>query len=160
MSSSTTFSGSCFCGEVKYRLTSPPMFVNCCHCTDCQKQTGSAFAINAVIETSRIEILAGAPAPVTVRTDSGRPHDIHRCPACKTALWSDYGRRPAIRFVRVATLDDPSALAPKAHIFTRSKLSWVTLPEGARAFEVYYDMKKEWPAESLARREAILGEGK
>jgi hypothetical protein len=160
MASSPTFPGSCFCGAVKYRLASAPMFVNCCHCTDCQKQTSSAFVINAVIETARIEILSGTPEPVEVRTDSGRPHDIYRCSACKTAVWSDYGRRPVVRFVRVATLDDPSALPPHAHIFTRTKLSWVRLPDDARVFEVYYDMKTEWPAESLARREAILGPGK
>jgi hypothetical protein len=153
----STFDGSCFCGAVKYRLSSPPMFVNCCHCTDCQRQTGSAFVINAIIETSRIELYAGAPEPTTMRTDSGRPHDIYRCPSCKTALWSDYGRRPALRFVRVATLDNPGALPPNAHIFTRSKLPWVRLPEDAHAFEIYYEMEKEWPADSLARRAAILG---
>ena len=136
------------------------MFVNCCHCTDCRKQTGSAFVINAISETSRIELLAGAPEPTLMRTDSGRPHDIYRCPDCKTALWSDYGRRPALRFVRVGTLDDAAALPPNAHIFTRSKLPWVQLPDGARAFEIYYDIENEWPAESLARRAAILGPGK
>jgi hypothetical protein len=135
------------------------MFVNCCHCRDCQRQTGSAFVLNALIETDRIGLLAGEPTPVPVPTASGRPHDVHRCPACRTALWSDYGRRPALRFVRVGTLDDPSALPPDAHIFTRSKLPWVTLPEGARAYEVYYDMRSLWPPESLARRRAILGSG-
>jgi hypothetical protein len=151
--------GGCACGSVRYRLRSPPMFVNCCHCRDCQRQTGSAFVLNALIETDRIELLAGEPTPVPVPTASGRPHDVHRCPACGTALWSDYGRRPALRFVRVGTLDDPSALPPDAHIFTRSKLPWVTLPEGARAYEVYYDMRSLWPPESLARRRAILGSG-
>ncbi len=150
--------GGCSCGAVRYRLTSAPMFVNCCHCRDCQKQTGGAFAINALIETDRIELLAGAPEPIPMPTPSGRPHDIHRCPTCKVAVWSDYGRRPTLRFVRVSTLDDPTALEPDAHIFTRSKLPWVRLPEGARAFEVYYDMPHEWPAESLARRRAILGD--
>ena len=152
-------SGSCFCGAVPYRLESPPMFVHCCHCRDCQRQTGSIFVINAIIETDRIALLAGTPEPVTMRTDSGRPHDIYRCPVCQTALWSDYGRRPTLRFVRVATLDDPSALPPNAHIFTRSKLRWVHLPKGVPAFEAYYDMAKLWPAESLARRYAVLGGG-
>ena len=150
-------SGSCFCGAVPYRLETAPMFVHCCHCRDCQRQTGSAFAINALIETDRIALLAGVPEPVAMRTDSGHPHDIYRCPVCKSALWSDYGRRPALRFVRVATLDDPSALPPNAHIFTRSKLRWVHLPKGVPAFEAYYDMAKLWPAESLARRYAALG---
>jgi hypothetical protein len=150
-----TLDGGCACGAVRYRLGSAPMFVNCCHCRDCQRQTGSAFVINALIETDRIALLSGAPAAVAVPTDSGRPHDIHRCPTCRTALWSDYGRRPALRFVRVGTLDDPAKLPPDAHIFTRSKLPWIALPPGAPAFEVYYDMKALWPAASLERRRAI-----
>lgn len=152
-----TFEGGCPCGAVRYRLNSAPIFVQACHCRDCQRQTGSAFVVNALIETDRITLLSGAPEPVAMPTESGRPHDVYRCPSCKTALWSDYGRRPALRFVRVGTLDDPAALPPKAHIFTRSKLPWVGLPEGARTFEVYYDMKQEWPTESLERRRAILG---
>lgn len=152
-----TFEGGCACGAVRYRLGSGPMFVHCCHCRDCQRQTGSAFVLNALIETDRIAMLAGVPEPVAVPTNSGRPHDIHRCPACRTALWSDYGGRPGLRFVRVGTLDDPAAIEPDVHIFTRTKLPWVVLPDGARAFEVYYDMKEEWPAESLERRRAVLG---
>ncbi len=149
--------GGCSCGAVRYRLTTAPMFVHCCHCRDCQRQTGSAFVINALIETDRIERLAGEPDPVLVPTDSGRPHEIHRCPNCRIAVWSDYGRRPALRFVRVATLDDASAIRPDVHIFTRSKLPWVRLPDGVPAFEVYYDLKTLWPAESQERRRAILG---
>jgi len=154
-----TFDGGCACGAVRYRLASQPMFVNCCHCQDCQRQTGSAFVINAIIETDRIELLSGVPEPARVPTDSGRPHDIYRCADCRTALWSDYGHRPALRFVRVGTLDDPAALPPNAHIFTRSKLPWVGLPADAPAFEIYYDMKTLWPAESLERRRKTLGPG-
>jgi len=140
---------------VRYRLASAPLFVHCCHCRDCQRQTGSAFALNALIETGRIELMSGAPQPVSVPTDSGRPHDIYRCPACATAMWSDYGRRPQFRFVRVGTLDDPAALPPDVHIYVRSRLPWVVLPEGVPAFEAYYDFKTLWPAESLARRQAV-----
>lgn len=154
----TTREGGCFCGQVRYRLTAEPMFVHCCHCRDCQTQSGGAFAVNALIETSNIELLSGAPESVSMPTASGRPHDIYRCPSCKTALWSDYGRRPALRFVRTMTLDDHDAVQPDVHIFTRSKLPWVRLPEGARAFDIYYDMKTEWPEVSLARRRAILND--
>jgi hypothetical protein len=136
------------------------MFVHCCHCRDCQKQTGSAFVLNALIERDRLTLLSGAPEAVEMKTDSGLPHDIYRCPHCQTAVWSDYSRRRILAFVRVATLDTPSALPPDVHIYTRSKLDWVTLPKGARAFAEYYDMEKEWPPESLARREALLGKGK
>jgi hypothetical protein len=147
--------GRCSCGAVSYRLVSPPMFVHCCHCRDCQRQTGSAFVLNALIETDRVEILSGAPEPVAMTTESGRPHDIYRCPECKIAVWSDYGRRGVLRFVRVGTLDDPSAVSPDVHIYTRSKLPWVRLPEDVPAFEAYYDTKTLWPSESLARREAL-----
>lgn len=146
--------GGCGCGAVRYRLASRPMFTNCCHCRDCQRQTGSAFAINALIETDSIELLSGQPEPVSMSTASGGPHDIYRCPVCWTALWSDYGRRPWLRFVRVGTLDDAAAIAPDAHIFIRSKLPWVVVPVGTPAFEVYYDMQSLWPAASLERRRA------
>jgi hypothetical protein len=149
--------GGCACGRVRYRLRSAPMFVHCCHCRDCQRQTGSAFVINALIETDRITLLSGDPVPVAVPTESGRPHDIYRCRHCQTALWSDYGGRPALRFVRVGTLDDPAALPPDVHIFTRSKLPWIKLPETVPAFDVYYDMQALWPLTSLERRRAILG---
>ena len=120
-----TLDGGCFCGAVRYRLNSAPMFVHCCHCRDCQRQSGSAFVLNALIETDRIALLAGTPQVGTVPTDSGHPHDIYRCPTCFSAVWSDFGRRPKLRFVRVTTLDDPTAITPDVHIYTRSKLSWV-----------------------------------
>src|SRR5579864_2850389 len=106
----SNLAGRCSCGAVKYRLTSAPMFTHCCHCLDCQRQTGSAFVLNALIETDRIEVLAQAPVAVAVPTDSGGPHDVYRCGVCQTALWSDYGRRAGLRFVRVGTLEDPSAV--------------------------------------------------
>jgi hypothetical protein len=112
--------------------------------------------INAVIETDQVELLRGSPTPVTLPTESGRPHDMYRCERCRTALWSDYGRRRVLIFVRVGTLDDPAALEPNAHIFTRSKLPWVRLPDGAAAFPVYYDPATLWPAASLARRRTLL----
>jgi hypothetical protein len=151
----SSLEGGCACSAVRYRLESAPMFVHCCHCRDCQRQTGSGFAINALIETARVVIESGAPVPILMKTESGRPHHIHRCASCQTAVWSVYGGRDQFRFVRVATLDDPS-LVPDVHIYTRSKLPWVRLPEGARAFAEYYDAKVEWPAESLARRAAAL----
>jgi hypothetical protein len=152
----TTFDGKCSCDAITFTLQSKPMFVNCCHCLDCQRQTGSAFVINAIIETDRIAV-RGTPEAITVPTDSGRPHDIYRCPTCRIALWSDYGRRPPIRFVRVGTLVEPHAIKPDAHIFTRSKVPWVRLPDDAPQFEIFYELDKQWSAESLARRKAILG---
>jgi hypothetical protein len=154
---SETFDGGCSCGAVRYRLTSRPMFTNCCHCLDCQKQTGGAFAINAMIETSRIEMLAGEPVVIEMPSPSGRGHEVHRCPKCDVALWSNYGRRTWMRFVRVATLDEPHAIRPDAHIFTRSRVPWVKLPDDTPAFEIYYDTPKQWSPESLARLAAASG---
>jgi len=153
----TALEGGCACGSVRYRLESEPMFVHCCHCLDCQRQTGSAFVLNALIETDRITLLAGEPQPVAVPTDSGKPHRIFRCPDCQVALWSEYGGRTQMRFVRVGTLDTPAALQPDVHIYVRSKQPWLQLPAGVPAFQEYYDSKALWPAASLQRRRALFG---
>lgn len=146
--------GGCGCGEVRYELASKPMFTNCCHCLDCQRQTGSAFVINGLIETDRIEILSGEPVGVKLPTPSGRAHISFRCPTCQVSLWSDYGNRSYLRFLRIGTLDDPNQVPPDAHIFTRSKLGWVILPEDVPTFAVYYDMQELWSDEAQARRQA------
>ena len=153
--------GACFCGAVRYQLKRAPMFIHCCHCRDCQAQTGGAFAINALVERAEIELEAGSAEPVAVSmpTGSGNPHTIYRCAACQTALWSDYGGRGRSAFVRVSTLKNAHSYVPDVHIFTRSKVPWVTLPPGARAFDVYYDTEREWPPESLARRKALYAKG-
>ncbi|HTM23392.1 MAG TPA: GFA family protein [Kofleriaceae bacterium] len=151
-------SGGCGCGAVRYHLATPPMFVNCCHCLDCQRQTGSAFVINAIIETDRLEVTGTPAVPIEMKTESGRPHLIYRCPTCQVAVWSVYGGRDQFRFVRVGTLDDPRALAPDAHIFVRSKQPWIDLGS-APQFDVYYDSATQWSAESLARRERALTKG-
>jgi hypothetical protein len=152
-----TREGGCACGQVRYRLLSAPLFVHCCHCKDCQRQTGSAFVLNALLETDRVERLSGKPALFAMPTDSGRSHDVARCPDCGTAVWSHYGGLKVLTFVRVGTLDEPAALPPDVHIYTRSKLPWIALPSGVPAFEAYYDSKTLWPADSLARRRAVLG---
>ncbi len=146
--------GGCACGAVRYRLTSDPLFVHCCHCLNCQRQTGSAFVINALIEADRVELLAGEPEPVGVPRDNGSKQTIWRCPTCQVAVYSKY-TSPRVRFVRGGTLDDPSSIEPDVHIFTKSKVPWVELPDGVPAFDVYYDTKKLWPAASLERVEAL-----
>jgi hypothetical protein len=151
-----TFDGGCACGRARYRMASKPLFVNCCHCLRCQRETGSAFVLNALIETDRLETLSGATTPVAVPTDSGQPHRILRCDACGTAIASVYGGVEKLRFVRVGTLEQPHALAPDAHIYIRSKVPWLALPAGVPAFDAYYDSKTLWPAESLARRAKIF----
>ncbi|WP_116133678.1 GFA family protein [Tropicimonas sp. IMCC34043] len=146
--------GRCTCGEVVYELAERPMFVHCCHCRWCQRETGAAFALNAIIEFDRLRVLAGTPEVIDTPSESGRGQKIARCPTCKVALWSTYSS-PAFRFVRVGTLDDPDACPPDIHIFTESKQPWMVIPEGAMAVPVYYDVKKCWPAESLLRRNLV-----
>lgn len=148
--------GGCDCGEIRYRMTRP-LFVNCCHCRWCQRETGSAFAINAMIESERVTLLKGEPEIVDTPSNSGKGQKIARCPKCRIAVWSNYaGAGDAVRFVRVGTLDEPDRLPPDIHIFTASKQPWVVLPAGTPAVAEYYDRKEYWPKESLERRAAML----
>lgn len=152
-----TSEGACSCGLVRFRVTRPPMFIHCCHCTLCQRQTGSAFVLNGLWEASAIEQLGEAPVAISMPTESGLAHDVYRCPRCQVAVWSDHRRRKVLLFVRVSVLERRAELPPDVHIFTRSKVPWLTLPPDARAFDEFYEIDREWPAESLARRKALLG---
>jgi len=128
--------------------------VHCCHCLNCQRQTGSAFVINVLIEADRFELERGEPQPVEVPREAGTPQEIFRCPECRVAVYSRYGH-PGVYFVRAGTLDDPDSVSPDVHIFTRSKLPWVALPEGVPSFDVYYDTEELWPSDSLERARAL-----
>ena len=140
---SETFDGGCDCRAVRYRLTATPLFVHCCHCRWCQRETGSAFALNAMIETERVQLLAGEPERVPTPSSSGKGQQIARCPHCRIALWSHYsGAGDAISFVRVGTLDAPDRFPPDIHIFTASKQPWVLLPSGVPAMAEYYDREQ------------------
>ena len=148
--------GGCTCRLVRYRMLSKPMFVHCCHCTWCQRETGTAFALNAMIEADRIELLQGDVEVVNTPTNSGKGQKISRCPKCRIALWSNYsGAGDAVRFVRVGTLDEPGRFPPDIHIFTSTKQPWVMLPAGTPAVPEYYKASERWPKESLERRAAL-----
>ncbi len=148
--------GGCDCKVVRYRMLTTPLFVHCCHCRWCQRESGASYALNAMIEADRVLHLAGEPELVNTPSESGFGQVIARCPACKLAVWSNYaGAGPLVRFVRVGTLDDPDRLPPDIHIFTASKQPWVVIPEGVPAVPEYYDRAEQWPAESLARREVL-----
>ena len=150
------FEGGCTCRHVRYRLTSKPMFVHCCHCRWCQRETGTAFALNAMIEADRVELLAGDVEAVNTPSNSGKGQKISRCPRCRIAVWSNYaGVGDAAHFVRVGTLDEPDRVPPDIHIFTMSKQPWVALPAGTPATHEFYDREKMWPTESLERRAAL-----
>lgn len=149
--------GGCDCKAVRYRMVTAPLFVHCCHCRWCQRESGASFALNAMIEADRVVNLGVEPELVHTPSDSGLGQKIARCPTCRVALWSHYaGSGPVTRFVRVGTLDQPDLLPPDVHIFTASKQPWVVLPEGVPAFEEYYDRDELWPRESLERRQALL----
>ena len=156
MPDSQTFEGGCDCRAVRYRLRSRPMFVHCCHCRWCQRESGSAFALNALIETDRVEV-TGEAELVDTPSASGKGQLIARCPRCRVALWSHYaGAGRALSFVRVGTLDDPDAMPPDIHIFTSTKQPWVVLPPGTPAVAEYYQSSQMWPPESLERRKALF----
>jgi hypothetical protein len=149
--------GGCTCGNIRYRMAARPLFGHCCHCRWCQRETGSAFVLNALIETENVKLLGGEAVVIDMPTLSGNGQKISRCPACKVALWSVYsGAGPDFRFVRVGTLDNPDDCPPQIHIFTESKQPWVVIPEGAPAVPQYYDRREYWPEEMLARREKVL----
>lgn len=149
--------GRCACGEVRFRLTARPLFIHCCHCTWCQRETGSAFALNAMIERACVELVQGVTEETETPSASGKGQVISRCAACKVAVWSVYsGAGAKVLFVRVGTLDDRAAFAPDIHIYTSTKLPWVILPDDVPAVAEYYRRSQMWPAESLARRAALL----
>ncbi len=151
--------GGCDCKAVRYRMTTAPLFVHCCHCRWCQRESGASFALNAMIEADRVVNLGIEPEVVHTPSDSGLGQKIARCPSCKVAVWSHYaGSGPITKFVRVGTLDEPDVLPPDVHIFTASKQPWLVLPPDVPAFEEYYERDELWPSESLARRQVLLPE--
>ena len=149
--------GGCTCRIVRYRKTTKPMIVHCCHCRWCQRESGAAFALNAMIESDRVQLLDGEIEVIDTPTNSGKGQKISRCPKCRIALWSNYGGGgDAVRFVRVGTLDEPDHLPPDIHIFTASKQPWVVLPPDTPAVPEYYNAAELWSKESLERRAALM----
>ncbi|HEY2817178.1 MAG TPA: GFA family protein [Casimicrobiaceae bacterium] len=157
-SAKASFEGGCTCRGVRYRMTDTPLFVHCCHCRWCQRETGASFALNAMIEADRIAVASGTPEQVMTPSNSGKGQKITRCPICRVALWSNYaGAGDKVHFVRVGTLDDPDRFPPDIHIFTTSKQPWVVIPPGAQTVPEYYDRNKYWPQASLERRRLLFG---
>jgi len=154
---STYLEGGCDCRAVRYRMTRWPLFVHCCHCRWCQRESGSSFALNALIETTFLAVLAGTPVEVPTPSNSGKGQVIVRCPTCQVALWSHYaGAGTKLSFVRVGTLDEPDRIPPDIHIFTSTKQPWVVLPPNVPAVPEYYDRKQFWPPGSIERRRTLF----
>ena len=151
--------GGCTCGHVRYQITSKPLIVHCCHCRWCQRQTGAAFALNALFEAVNVKLLKGDVTEKSIPSPSGKGQVIARCPKCKVAVWSNYfmgGIKELIRFIRVGTLDDPDQLPPDVHIFTSTKQPWVNLPANSLAVNEYYDCEKTWTKENFDRKNALM----
>lgn len=151
--------GGCGCAQVRYQLQSDPLIVHCCHCRQCQRQTGTAFALNALIEADRVELLQGEIEEFLMPSPSGKGQTIARCTQCKVAVWSNYymgGLKNKIRFIRVGSLDNPDLLPPDIHIFTETKQPWVVLPPDDPAVNVFYDYDSTWSSDSLERRVALF----
>ncbi len=149
--------GGCDCGAVRYEVSTEPLFVHCCHCRWCQRETGAAFALNALIETERLSLIEGEPIEVTVPTNSGKGQTFVRCPQCSIALWSHYaGAGRGIAFIRVGTLDEPDLMPPDIHIFTESKQPWIMLTDDVPVVPRYYNRDRYWPAGSLERVSRLL----
>ena len=147
--------GGCTCGSVRYRMKAQPIFVHCCHCTWCQRETGSAFAVNAVIEASQVALLQGQPASTNLPSASGKGQVFWRCAKCGLTVWSNYaGAGPKIHFVRVGTLDEPAWAPPDIHIYTSTKLPWVILPDEVPAVPEFYKASDYWPPDGMARFKA------
>lgn len=154
--------GRCTCGAVRYCVAVEPLFVHCCHCTWCQRETGSAFVLNALVERREVDV-TGALLEVALPSSSGQGQRVLRCSACRVALWSHYafgGVGDQVAFLRVGTLDEPGRLRPDVHIFASSKLPWVELGDEVPVFEEYYRAEELWPAASLARRRALQEAGR
>ncbi len=149
--------GGCACGAVRYRVAKDPIFVNNCHCTLCQKQTGGTSVVNAFIEGEAVTLLCGELSRHTVKTGSGGDQTIFRCITCGTALWSSYPRLGELGLgLRVSTLDDAGSITPDAVIFTDFALPWVTLPDGIPHFATTYRYDELLPPERLARMQALV----
>ncbi|MGH8317079.1 MAG: GFA family protein [Steroidobacteraceae bacterium] len=159
MSPSTLYpiEGGCDCGRIRYRMETAPLIVHCCHCRWCQRESGAAFALNALIEAERVTHLKAEPQVIDTPSQSGRGQKIARCPECRIAVWSNYGGAgPILRFIRVGTLDTPDVLEPDIHIYTASKQPWVALPPAVPAVPEYYETERYWSPESLRRRAAFM----
>jgi hypothetical protein len=154
-SESTSYDGGCLCGFVRYRMTTTPLFVHCCHCRWCQRQTGSSFALNALIEPDRVQVLEGEVELIDTPSETGKGQQVARCPKCHIALWSKHAESP-VRFVHVGTLDAPDRLPPDIHVHTASKQPWVIVSAGTPAFAAFYNPGEVWPKQSLQRRAEML----
>ena len=155
---SEIFEGRCSCGALTYRMTSRPIITHCCHCSYCQRETGSAFAINAIIEADRIEVLSGKSVEETIPSLSENGLIMVRCAQCQTTVWTHYMQDRFTSWLRVGTLDNSQEIAPDVHIYTGTKQPWVAIPDNVPSFDEFYDWENNtfWPKESKERDRVLM----
>lgn len=148
-------SGGCMCGNVRYEIKDGPLFVHACHCTDCQRLSGSAFVVLLGVAKADFEV-KGNLSTVTNPTPSGAGYDASLCTNCATIIWSKYHfvDLPLIA-VRGGTLDDATLAPPAYHIFTKSKQPWFELPTGVKAFEGWLEPSEAWSPSTLQKLDAM-----
>ena len=152
--------GGCACGAVRYGLKTSPLVVHACHCRDCQRLTGAAYATNAGIEENNVQLISGELKSFNRKGGSGADHEVFSCSLCSTAVWSKYAGGVSMLFLRVGTFDNPELVSPHTHIFTRSKHPSVVLPSDVPAFQEFYTSRRGvWPEESVARLKAARDGG-
>ena len=152
MNGNRLFSGSCWCGEVRYRLLNAPLFVHACHCVDCQKASGSAFGITIIVLET--DLICHRGEFVSKPVAANRTTFI--CQSCEDVIYSTATHHPCTALLRSQTLDDPRVLEINAHIWTREKHAWLVLPAHVPQFDKGYDRIETWPKDSLDRLNAEL----
>lgn len=156
------FTGGCACSTIRYTLPTRPIYIHACHCHYCQRETGTAFALNAMYEAGLVTLTTPTqPDLIRTPTQSGSPQTIARCPQCHVAVWSSYGTHGGDRFriIRVGTLDEPDAweFGPEMHIYTSTKQPWVVLDGTVPFVDEFYNKADYWPEERLDRLNRALG---
>jgi hypothetical protein len=157
----TPIRGHCDCKAITYELLASFLCIHCCHCTWCQRESGSAFALNAIIESSNFRLTSTlAPRHVPTPTPSGDGQIIARCPECWVAVYADYGGDgQRLKYVKLGTIDHAdrarAGIKPDVHIFTSTKLEWVDLSgereKGVPIYEGYYRRTEVWSEEANRR---------
>lgn len=126
--------GGCLCGDVRYRVAEDPVTLYACHCTDCQRQSGSSFALTMIVRRGGVELVQGSPSEYSIELPDGRRKRAKFCCRCATRLFGP-SSTDGLVVVEPGTLDDASWLRPVAHIWARSAQAWFSIPEGALRFE-------------------------
>ena len=132
--SAKTLSGGCACGAVRYQVDAEPFMMGCCHCRDCQRQTGSAYFPAVMVPAAALKV-EGTPQSYVAKADNGNAVTRVFCPRCGSTLWAWSSGMPEGRTLSAASLDDPSRFVPGMHVYTASAQPWDVIAPGIPRFE-------------------------